>query len=195
VASPYIGLNHDQWQKKTDELIADFPLSMDELVEVVKLSWDGVFASRIGKKGYRIGKDLFPKPQIVAFILHELIPRELQARHPALWRGEESAVDKDIVYIPDRTMSIEIKTSSHKAKIYGNRSYAQTGDAPKKDKSGYYLAINFEALTKKATQPVLRRIRFGWIDHSDWRGQIKATGQQANLSAEVERGKLRVLFE
>jgi ScaI restriction endonuclease len=168
---------------------------MAELVDVVHTSWRSVFDSKVGTKQFRIGEHLFPKPQIVAFFLHELIPLELAARYPGVWRGEAGAGDKDIEYIPDRSLSIEIKTSSHASQIFGNRSYAQAGNKAKKSKSGYYLAINFDKVLKGGPPAQLRRIRFGWLDHEDWQGQAAATGQQARLSPEVERGKLRLLFE
>lgn len=195
MTSPYIGLAADKWEAKTEELIAGYPLDMDELVEIVRLSWTGVFSSKIGTKRFQIGKHIFPKPQILAFFLHELIPLELTSRYPGVWRGEESATDKDIVYVPDDAYSMEIKTSSHANQIFGNRSYAQEGAKKKKSKSGYYLAVNFDKSTKGLPSPRLRRIRFGWLDHSDWQGQLAATGQQARLSPEVERGKLKLLFE
>lgn len=195
MTSPYTNVPQDKWAAKTDELIARYPLKMDELVEVVHLSWKAIFLSRIGEKGFKIGEHLFPKPQIIAFFLHELIPLELQTRYPGVWRGEEAASDKDVVYVPDESFSMEIKTSSHATQIFGNRSYAQETSSSKKSKSGYYLAVNFEKLTRTKTAPKLRRIRFGWLDHSDWLGQSAATGQQARLSPEVERSKLRLLFE
>ena len=195
MTSPYVGLEASVWGDKTEELIAQYPLPMDELVEVVKLSWEGVFASKIGTKRFQIGKHIFPKPQIIAFFLHELIPLELISRYPGVWRGEETAADKDVVYVPDGAYSMEIKTSSHASQIFGNRSYAQEGAKGKKSKAGYYLAVNFDKSTKGLPAPRLRKIRFGWLDHSDWQGQLAATGQQARLSPEVERGKLRLLFE
>lgn len=195
MVGPYAGLAVTDWAARTDELVKAFPLPMSELVEVVHGAWRSLFESRIGTKQFRIGRDLFPKPQIVAFFMHELIPLELAASYPGRWRGEESASDKDVVYIPDDRYSIEIKTSSHASQIFGNRSYAQQSKASKKSKSGYYLAINFDKLNKGGPQAKLRRIRFGWLDHEDWLGQHAATGQQARLSAEVERGKLRLLFE
>ena len=195
MTSPYIGVHSEKWAEKTDELIASYPLGMDELVDVVHASWKGVFASKIGIKGFRIGKHIFPKPQIIAFFLHELIPLELTSRYPGVWRGEESATDKDVVYIPDSSFSMEIKTSSHSTQIFGNRSFAQQGTRGKKSKSGFYLAVNFDKSIKSADAARLRRIRFGWLDHADWQGQTAATGQQARLSTEVERGKLRLLFE
>ncbi len=131
----------------------------------------------------------------MAFFLHELIPLEFSVRYPALWRGEQAKGDKDIVYIPDDSSSVEIKTSSHASQIFGNRSYAQAATAPQKSKSGYYLAVNFEKFSSQGGQPRIHRLRFGWLDHSDWIGQKAATGQQARLSPTVEQAKLLTLFE
>jgi ScaI restriction endonuclease len=193
--SPYKNIAPLNWHSKTQELISKYPLKMEELVDVVKVAWADIFATSIGTKGFRIGTDIFPKPQIIAFFLHELIPLELQARYPNSWRGEVSASDKDIVYVPDEAFSIEIKTSSHPSQIFGNRSYAQKTITGKKSKSGYYLAVNFGKTTKGTPAPILNKIRFGWLDHSDWQGQIAASGQQARLSPEIERGKLISLFD
>lgn len=195
MTSPYTKISSNDWASKTEELVAAYPLSMDELVDVVRVSWDGVFASSVGLKQFRIGQEIFPKPQIIAFFLHELVPLELASRYPGIWRGEESAADKDVVYVPDNAYSMEIKTSSHPTQIFGNRSYAQQSLTGKKSKSGYYLAVNFDKLIRGSQAPRLRRVRFGWLDHEDWQGQAAATGQQARLSTEVERGKLRLLFE
>ena len=79
----------------------------------------------------------------MGFLLHELIPVEFAAQDPDKWRGEKSGADKDIVYIPNELYSIELKTSSSKGNIFGNRSYAQPETAGKKSKSGYYLTVNF----------------------------------------------------
>ena len=195
MTSPYAKVDPEQWSRKTEALISVYLLKMGELVEVVHTCWESVFESRIGAKQFRIGEHLFPKPQIMAFFLHELIPLELASRHPGVWRGEESSADKDVVYIADTSLSMEIKTSSHPTQIFGNRSYAQKSGTGKKSKSGYYLAINFDKVEKDGQRSKLRRIRFGWLDHDDWLGQTAATGQQARLSPQVERGKLRLLFE
>lgn len=89
----------------------------------------------------------------MGFFLHELMPLELAARYPDLWRNEKSAGDKDIFYIPDDVFSIELKTSSDPWHIYGNRSYAQGNTKGKKAKSGYYLDANFKKFSKKKEHP------------------------------------------
>jgi hypothetical protein len=191
--SPYEGLPPTKWLAKTKELVDAHPLDARELVEVVLASWDAIFKSKIGPHRFSIGRHICPKPQIMGFLLHELIPLEFSARYPDDWAGEKSAKDKDLVYIPDPTYSMEIKTSSHPTQIFGNRSYAQRPADSKKGKSGYYLAVNFQRFSKNVTKPRVRRVRFGWLDHTDWIGQKAATGQQARLPSDVENGKLLML--
>ena len=192
--SPYEGVPHDRWSDVTRELVEEHPLSPDKMVDVVLTSWESIFASGIGPKRFRIGKDIFPKPQIMGFFLHELIPLEAAARYTNIWRPGISSVDKDIVYIPDDMYSIELKTSSNPRHIYGNRSYAQPTSTGKKAKTGYYLAVNFEKFGDKKARPRIKLIRFGWIDSGDWIGQKAPTGQQARLSPDVENLKLMQLY-
>src|SRR3990170_929890 len=178
--SPYGNQPMTNWPKITKKLVWRHPLSEEEIVEVALASWKNIFDSKIGK-AFLIGKDIFPKPQIMGFFLHELIPLTFAKRYPDKWRKEEMASEKDLIYIPDDTFSVEIKTSSGAKNIYGNRSYAQETNSIKKSKSGYYLAINFQNFSAKINKPQVTRIRFGWLDHTDWIGQAAATGQQARL--------------
>jgi hypothetical protein len=195
MASPYDAVVPADWLRVTQELVSAHPLSDEEIVEVVLESWNAIFESSIGPKGFKIGTHIIPKPQIMGFLLHELIPLGFAARHPTLWRIERSAEDKDLVYIPDQAQSVEIKTSSHASQIFGNRSYAQkTKGTSKKDKSGYYLAINFGKFVSLGKRPGIRKIRFGWLDHSDWVGQTSSTGQQARLLPATEQSKLITLY-
>ena len=192
--SPYAGLRKKRWLEKTRELVEAHPLDQQEIVDIVLQSWNAIFRSKIGPKGFRIGRHIFPKPQIMGFFLHELIPLEFEARYPGVWRGDRTGEDKDLVYIPDSAFSVEIKTSSHRSQIFGNRSYAQRGRAPKKSKFGYVLAVNFEKFSRTAVAPKITRVRFGWLDHTDWVGQRAATGQQARLEPAVEQTKLLSLY-
>lgn len=84
-------------------------------------------------------------------------------------------------------MSVEMKASGQLGyKVFGNRSYGQVlanAGAAKKDKSGYYITVNFFGQS-------LTLLRFGWIDSTDWQAQASATGQMAGLSAEVYNYKL-----
>ena len=200
MVSPYIDISTEDWEAKTRELIEQHPLDANEIYEIVISVWEEIFESSITSRGYKIGKDIFPSPQIIGSLLHELIPLELSSRYPHLWRIENDTTEKDLVYIPDDSFSIEIKTSSSPRNIFGNRSYAQKGTTgkTKKSKSGYYLVINFEKIEKKIQQignqllvnPKIRLVRFGWIDQEDWQGQESATGQQASISRDVKKFKL-----
>lgn len=193
-SSPYYGLNQDQWLAKTNDLIAAHPLKPTEMVELVLTCWKDIFVSRLGGLDYRIGHEIKPKPQIMGFFLHEFLQLEIARRNPGVWRGEVTAADKDLVYILDPHYSIEIKTSSHADKIFGNRSYAQKSSKVKKSKSGFYLAINFAKFTEDSTSCNIAKIKFGWLDTEDWRGQAAQSGQQASLSPYVEAGKLVTLY-
>jgi len=198
MASPYDGKTPDQWAAITQQLIDHHPLSTKDIVDVVLASWKAIFDSSLGSRGFRIGQHIFPKPQTLGFLLHELIPLELGEYFPGIWRGDVDAREKDLVHIPDRYFSIEVKTSSNKNRIFGNRSYAQkvkAGSRAKKAKSGYYLAVNFEKFEKgKVGDLDLHLIRFGWIDSTDWIGQKSESGQQSRLSPDVETKKLLTLY-
>jgi ScaI restriction endonuclease len=186
VISPYQDLPVESWLEKTKELVQSHPLSSVEIVEIVLKSWNDIFVSTLGSRKHHIGKDIFPPPQVLGFLLQEFVALTLKEKYPEVWRGEVSKIDKDLAYIPNNDYSIEIKSSSQRG-IYGNRSYAQKANTtkPKKSKSGYYLAINFEGF-KISKEPKIKKIRFGWLDAEDWRGQLSATGQQSNLSKTVE---------
>jgi len=188
---PYTKLLATQWLAKTNELIEAHPLKKKEIVASVLAAWKAIFKSDIG--GFKIGKEIKPDPQIIAFFLHELIPLELAAKHPGVWRRGAASDEKDLVCIQDPKFSVEIKASSHKTNIFGNRSYAQAPTTQKKSKNGYYITVNFEKFGE--TQPRVRLIRFGWLDHTDWTGQAAATGQQAHVSDTAYKGKLAVIYD
>lgn len=193
MASPYDGVADTERLRVTRRLVRRHPLGTEELAQIVLAAWASIFELRIGKR-FAIGKDIFPKPQIMGFFLHELIPLEIAALHPNEWRGDESGADKDIVYIPDDQFSIEVKTSSNPSHIFGNRSYAQGVTKGKKAKSGYYLTVNFEKFSKTNKRPQVLLVRFGWLDSTDWVGQAAATGQQSHLPAKVDAGKLITIY-
>jgi hypothetical protein len=130
--------------------------------------------------------DLRVPATVVGYFFEVLLARELERRDP-LWRGSQSKDEKDLVYLRDPAMSVEIKTSGQPGfKVYGNRSYGQKGAADlsaKKEKSGFYITVNFFGR-------VLTLIRFGWIDADDWDPQEAPTGQMAGLKESVYAYKL-----
>ena len=192
--SPFEGLNEEYWADKTRELINEHPLADDDIVEAVIAAWDGILNTRIGLGEHRIGVDILPSPQIMAFLLHELIPLELRNRYPGIWRRDNSSDEKDVVCIPDERFSFEIKASSSRNDIYGNRSYAQPSPTSKKHKAGFYLAVNFEKFGLASRSPRITKIRMGWLDHTDWVGQRASTGQQARLTLSARNNKLIELY-
>lgn len=184
-------------QAATLRLLKEFPLGPTALVDAVLSSWNGLAGSRIGRA--RIGVDVFPAPQVVGAFLHELIPLDLRSACGDDWRGDVTASEKDIVYVPESRFSAEIKTSSHAKQIFGNRSFGQQrNETGKKEKSGYYLAVNFTAWSRDGSNsaaPGINMIRFGWLDHIDWMAQNASTGQAATLPPLRENCQLLTLFE
>lgn len=192
--SPYTKFQKSDWTKITNDLIEKHPLNEQEIVNFCLAAWQNLFNSSIGQHGLKIGEHIFPKPQIIGALLHELIPAEIAASYPGVWQREQEKDDKDIVYLPNDLYSVELKTSSNPNQIFGNRSYAQAPSQQKKSKDGYYLTVNFEQVKEKTRQPSILMIRFGWLDHTDWIGQASATGQQARLALETYELKLKTLY-
>jgi len=177
---------------RVKKLINAHPLK-NEIVNVVLSSWDQIFISKIGD--YTIGKDIFPNPQILSFFLHELVAHNLSLKNED-YRVGVLKNEKDIHCISNPNFGIEIKGSSNPTQIFANRSYAQpSSSAEKKAKNGYFLAINFDKITKSNPKPKIKLIRFGYLVHSDWIAQTAATGQQARLSPETYKQKFEVLYQ
>ena len=192
--SPYKRKTVAQWSAITDKLIASHPIKPDEIVETVLKSWEDIFNSKIGS--FSIGKEIEPVPQIMSFLLHELVAHYLSLKHPGIYKVGTEKTEKDIHCITDSSLSIEIKGSSHPNQIFANRSYAQpqSGNG-QKDKNGFYIAINFEQFKDvKPNIPKILMIRFGYLEHTDWIAQASATGQQARLGADVYRHKLKQIY-
>jgi hypothetical protein len=185
--SPYNGLEAADWRRKTEELVASYPVAGEEIVEIVLDEWDSIFESRVGRHGLRIGEHIRPKPQIMGDYLHELIPFEFQERFPGVWRRDQTGVDKDLVNLEADYFSTEIKTSSHANQVFGNR---------KKSKSGFFLTVNFQKWSDVSNDnlPRIRLIRLGWLDHTDWIAQAAASGQQARIRPDAYAGKLIELY-
>lgn len=192
--SPYAKFKKSDWVKVTNDLVEAHPLNEKEIVSFCLAAWDNLFTSSIGRHELKFGVHMFPKPQVIGALLHELIPAEIVASYPNTWRREKEKDDKDIVYLPDDSYSVELKTSSNSSRIFGNRSYAQAPSQQKKSKDGYYLTVNFEQIKENSERPNILMIGFGWLDHTDWIGQTAATGQQARLAPETYELKLKTLY-
>jgi hypothetical protein len=191
--NPYISTPEDQWQGMTSQLVNNHPLT-PHLVNLVMDSWRGIFSTSIGVHGLKIGVDIFPRPQVIGALLHELIPAAIEAEFPDFWRKEEIKNDKDIVCKYDNSLSIELKTSSNPGQIFGNRSYAQPHSGEGKIKDGFYLAVNFQPFSKDNATPQILKIRFGWLAHTDWIAQTSSTGQQSRLAPHTYQNKFITLY-
>ena len=161
-------------------------------------AWESILRSKIAGE-LQIGVDITPSPQIMGHYLHELIPIMLERKFPGEWSRDIKKGDKDLVYLPNRYFSTEIKTSSNANNIYGNASYGQedSSNASSKSKDGYYIGINFEKFnqTPGGHMPQIRKIRIGWLDHSDWHSQSASSGQAATISAAVRDNKLLLIYD
>ena len=104
MASPYQNQTAENWEKITRDLINEHPLTESQIIQAVLLSWEQIFKSKIGPLS--IGKQIFPTPQIMSTILHELIPYNLAENVCNDYRVGDSKLEKDIVYIPDNKYSI-----------------------------------------------------------------------------------------
>jgi len=186
--------NTGSWPAITETLLNSFPLSMTKLTEITLASWEDIFHSRFGTKGYQIGRDIWPEPQIMGFLLHELIPLNLAAAYSQRWKRGASATECDAAYVLDSDFSFEIKTSSSAKGIFGNRSYAHVSPTGGKRRGSFFLAVNFGKFSA-AGRPEISLIRFGWLSASDWIGQRAQTGQQARLTKEAKAYKLRIIYE
>lgn len=187
MVSPYFGLPVNQWESVTRRLVQRHPLSGELILDAALLSWQRLWSTWVGdgRVGFPLA-EIDPPATVIGYMFEKLFAKELAVRLPNDWRGG-SGSEKDLHCIRNEALSVEMKASGQLGyRIYGNRSYGQTlenADAAKKDKSGYYITVNFYGQT-------LTLLRFGWIDASDWQAQKSPTGQMAGLSQEVYEYKL-----
>ncbi|MCF4968822.1 ScaI family restriction endonuclease [Nostoc sp. CMAA1605] len=186
--SPYQALPEEEWLMKTQHLVESHPLDFETIKAVSLKCWKTLWSTTVGEDKLAINLSELDIPAtIVGYFFEKLFAKELELINPKIWRGGRSKEEKDIVYIPDNSYSLEIKSSGQMGdKIFGNRSYGQSVEnieLEKKEKSGYYITVNFYKQS-------LNLIRFGWIDHSDWKAQKSETGQAAGLETKVYKYKL-----
>jgi len=187
MTSPYIGLPATQWADVTHALVQAHPLTPAIIHDAAQASWQRLWSTTVGDAalGFPL-VELDPPAMVVGYFFEKLFAKELAIRLPGHWRGGVGS-EKDLHCLSDIAKSVEMKASGQLGyKVYGNRSYGQqieNADAAKKDKSGYYITINFYRQT-------LTLLRFGWIDAEDWRAQRSATGQMAGLGDDVYNLKL-----
>lgn len=165
---------------------------MEKLVQLTRHAWENIYTSSFGDSDIKIGRDIFLPAQATGVILEKLIALQLAKLDP-VWRGGVEKHQKDVVNTKELKYSFEIKTSSSKLGLYGNRSTGHRSDSRTKFRSGYYLVINYKLPTEEDLSRKIWNIRFGWIDDEDWVGQAKPTGQQASIGTELAKLKLITL--
>ncbi|TXJ39696.1 ScaI family restriction endonuclease [Brachyspira pilosicoli] len=184
--SPYLNKEVSSWLDITKKLINEHPLKSD-IVDICLKSWKSIVNTTINSYINLQMKNMNISPQSVGNLLHDVIPEYINLNTEDFRKGNPN--EKDVVCKYNDLYSFEIKTSSQNS-IFGNRSYALSENG--KNKSGYYLAINFDKLIEN--NPSIKHIRFGWIDYSDWIAQKSQTGQQAKLDKNAENYKLITLY-
>lgn len=190
--SPYKDIDEADWLQVTKELVEDFPLQPQQLIDVVEQAWNDIYASSFGDANLMIGESIFLPAQATGVIMEKLIAVRLAQLDP-VWRGGVAKTEKDIVRTDNDDFSFEIKTSSSKSGLYGNRSTGHRSANRTKVRAGYYLVVNYKLPKENDTDRFIQKIRFGWIDDEDWVGQAKPTGQQASIGAKLARLKLLTL--
>lgn len=187
MASPYAGVPVEGWGDVTAKLVAEHPLTTQMIFDAAMVSWDRLWTTTVGdaEHGFQLA-ELDPPATVVGYFFEKLFAKQLSIELLKVWVGGKGS-QKDLHCITDESKSVEMKSSGQLGyKIYGNRSYGQeleNEEAGKKDKSGYYITINFYGRT-------LTLLRFGWIDGTDWVPQKSPTGQMAGLGDDVYRHKL-----
>ncbi|HUY34190.1 MAG TPA: ScaI family restriction endonuclease [Pirellulales bacterium] len=189
--SPYQGKPEAQWANVTRQLLARHPLKPETILDVATAAWQDLWHTTVGAGRAKLPLvELSIPSTVVGYFFEVIFAKELESRFRGQWRGHRAKDDKDLVYLPDVTLSVEIKTSGQTGfKVYGNRSYGQELQnqlSGKKQKSGYYITMNFVGTT-------MTLLRFGWIDAEDWAPQVSPTGQMAGLSNAVYTHKLVVI--
>jgi hypothetical protein len=189
ISSPYSNIDSSKWLEKTENLVNEHPLTSNTILTTTLKTWKELWQSKIGDGETAIPlSEINPPATVIGYVFERLFARHLERQFPDIWRGSRSKSEKDLVYIPDRNFSVEVKTSGQLGtKIFGNRSYNQQSaddtQTSKIEKSGYYILINF-------FKQDITLIRFGWIDAGDWKAQKSSTGQAATLKEEVYKYKL-----
>ena len=190
MASPYAAAPETEWMGVTKRLIDEHPLTLDVILDAALISWERLWSSTVGdsKTGFRL-QELDPPATVVGYFFEKIFSKQLASQMPDMWIGGKGS-QKDLHCITNESKSVEMKSSGQLGyKVYGNRSYGQKNEdeeAAKKDKSGYYITINFY-------KHDLNLLRFGWIDADDWKAQASATGQMAGLGEKTYQNKLIVI--
>ena len=173
-------------------ILMNFPLEPSEIRELVEESLLDVFESPYGSMELWNGTDIFLTGQAIGNLFQVFFTKRLVRLYPYTWREGCQRDEMDVVCIPKPEYSFEIKTSSSKSGIYGNRSYTKHGDMMHKVRGGWLLAVNYKRPTPASPHWKIHKIRFGYVDCSEWRGQRTDTGQASSVSPIAKRRLFRI---
>ena len=129
VTSPYSNKPVAARLKITKGLLVRHPLTTDVILEVATQAWGCLWNTRVGVGKTAVELNQLDVPAtVVGYFFEVLFTNEMERRFPGKWRGCKKGDEKDLVYIPDPRLSVEIKTSGQLGlKVFGNRSYGQKG--------------------------------------------------------------------
>ena len=188
--SPYANRPLNKWEEITKQLVLQFPVKKHEIRKVVEDSFKDYLNLTISEFKLQVGKDIFFPAQATGVVIQKLITLRLSKLQINTWRDGDKKSEKDVVNIKKNQFSFEIKTSSSKSGIFGNRSMGHISKNKTKERSGYYLIINYKLPKEEDKEFQIYKIRFGWIDDNDWKGQNSPTGQQSTISSDCKSYKL-----
>lgn len=196
MSQPFANLDQDDWPTKRDDLIQEYPLSLEEIKDIIFRSYKTLCKTRIGDPDddIKIFRDVEVRAQTVGAFLETIIANEFQ-KEDSVWR-QGSDAEKDLVHTNNPEYSTELKLSGQvNDEIFGNRSFAQEErQSGKKGKSGYYIGVNVHI--SEEVRPPSNKVfltRFGWLDFDDWVPQNSQSGQSAKLESKIYENKLRVI--
>src|SRR5438094_455826 len=108
--SPYSGKPGPSWLRVTERLVKQHPLAPDLLRDATLSTWRSLWQTTVGsgQTSVRLA-DLRVPATVVGYFFEVLLTRDLQRRAPTLWRGSQSKEEKDLFYLPDPRLSVEIK--------------------------------------------------------------------------------------
>jgi len=187
-------IEKNEMEIETEKKISELDLSPELIIECVNKAFKSV--TNIKLPGTKVKLNgVNSNPQLTGSLLHEAIPIFI-AEKTKDWVKGTTKTEKDLVYLKDDSKSLEIKTSSSKNDVYGNRSYGQeqSNKEGTKEKSGYYLTVNFDKSNNETDKPEINKIKLGYLDHSDWIPQKSAKGQQSRLTKEAKKYKLKEIY-
>jgi len=188
--SPYKNKNISEWKSITESLVNSFPIKKNELKKFTEDAFKDYLNITISTSKLQVGKDIFFPAQATGVIIDKLIGNIIRKNKGNQWKSGDKKIEKDVVNTTNDNYSFEIKTSSSKSGIFGNRSMGHISKNKIKITSGYYLIINYKLPKENDKSLEIYKIRFGWIDDFDWKGQASPTGQQSTISKECKEFKL-----